>query len=292
MTTSVLSQPDIAVRKDMDFGLDESVPKHYHSNDAFKTRILDGMQLGFPEGERFFIQSVRAFRDQIKDPELLHAVKEFTQQEAQHGIAHTKFNDLMAFHGAPMDRIIKEHTALLYKDHENVSAEFKLAITAACEHFTALLGESFFTKAEVTEGIDPRMRALFAWHAIEEMEHRSVAFDVMQKVAKVGYFKRCAAMVIATYKTMAMMFRFANQLLESDGYSWWQRRMMFVKNFGWMYGRKGILSSFTPALLLYFKPGFHPEDIPVIHNYPAWVEVYNATGDPRKACDALVAAAH
>lgn len=286
------TQPEMETRKALDFGLDETLPKHWHSGDAFKTRLLDGLQLGFPEGERYFISSVRVYRDQIKDEKLLHDVKEFTQQEAQHGIAHTHFNNVLASQGMPMDRILAEHKEKIRSDEEKYSDEFNLALTAAYEHFTALLADAFFTKKEVTAGIDHRMKSLFAWHAIEEMEHRSVAFNVMKNVAKVGYWKRCGAMIVATYTITGTMMKFANQLLEADGYSKWQRRKLFFKNLGWMYGPKGILSAFTPALLQYFLPNFHPEDIPVIHNYDDWVATYNETGDARQACDALIAAAY
>lgn len=102
------TQPEIEARKDIDFGLDENIPKYWHSNDPFKTRIHDALQSTFPEGERYFISSVRAFRDKITDPQLIHEVKEFTVQEAQHGIAHTKYNNLLERQGMPMERLLAE----------------------------------------------------------------------------------------------------------------------------------------------------------------------------------------
>ncbi len=285
-------QPNIEARKDIDFGLDADFPKYWNGNDPFKTRVMDALQLSFPDGERYFISSVRAFRDRITDPKLQRDVKEFTMQEAQHGIAHTKFNDLLAAQGMPMETILNELKEYIKRDQSKYSDEFNLALTAAYEHFTALLAETFFSRKEVTVDIHPKMRALLAWHAIEEMEHRSVAFNVMKTVAKVGYIKRCAAMVIATRHTTKVMFDYADVLLKTDGYNWFQRRMMFIKNLNWMYGRKGVLSSMLPKLLMYFKPSFHPEDIPVIHNYGEWVRVYDSTGNPHEACDALLAAAY
>jgi len=291
MTTT--NQPEIEARKDIDFGLDGDLPKYWHSNDAFKTRLHDALQCTFPEGERYFISSVRAFRDRITDPKLMHEVKEFTVQEAQHGIAHTKYNNLLAAQGMPMERLLRQHKEKTKRDEQNWSPEYNLAITAAAEHFTALLADTYFSKKETTAGMHPKMKALFAWHAIEEMEHRSVAFNVMKDVAKVGYWKRAMAMLHATWIISSFMFGFANQMLKADGFSRWQRAAMFVKNIPWMYGpRKGILSSFTPNLLRYFKPSFHPEDIPVVHNYGQWVEVYDKTGNPHQACDAMIAAAY
>jgi predicted metal-dependent hydrolase len=287
------SQPDMEVREKLDFGLDETIPRYWLDGDPFKTRLLDGMQVTFPDGERYFISAVRAFKNKITDPKQLEDVKAFTRQEAQHGIAHTLYNNLLRKQGLPVDEIIAEHKEKLNNGYlKELSPEYNVALTAAFEHFTALMAEAFFSKKEVTEGFDPRMKSLFAWHAIEEMEHRSVAFDVMQKVANVGYFTRCRAMVFGTYETMRVMFTSTDKLLKADGFSKWERRKMFLKNLPWMYGRKGVFSAFTVPLLAYFKPGFHPEKIPVVHNYPAWVKEYDKSGDPEKACNALLAAAH
>lgn len=286
-------QPEMDVREKLDFGLDNTIPKYWLDGNPFRTRLLDGMQVTFPDGERYFISTVRAFRDKIEDPKQLADVKAFTRQEAQHGIAHTFYNKLLKDQGMPVDDIIREHKIKLNDGYlKELSADYNVALTAAFEHFTALMAEAFFSRKEVTKGFDPRMKALFAWHAIEEMEHRSVAFDVMQKVAKVGYYTRCKAMVYGTFDTMRVMLSSADKLLEADGFSKWERRKMFIENLPWMYGRKGVFSAFTKPLLAYFKPGFHPEKIPVVHNYPAWVKAFDETGDPAKACDALLAAAH
>ena len=286
-------QPEMEVREKLDFGLDETIPKFWLDGCPFKTRVMDAMQIGFPEGERYFITSVRAFRDQIKDKKQLDDVKAFTRQEAQHGIAHTKYNELMKKQGMPIDQILADQKDMINKKYlAKFSDKFNLALTAGFEHFTALMADAFFSKKETVKGFDPRMKALFAWHAIEEMEHRSVAFDVMQNVAKVGYLTRSWAMIYGTWETIKMTTRITNELLKADGFSKLERLNLFRKNVGWMYGRNGVFSSFLIPLLAYMKPNFHPEDIPVVHNYPAWLKVYEKTGSPAKACDAMIAAAH
>jgi predicted metal-dependent hydrolase len=172
------------------------------------------------------------------------------------------------------------------------SQEFNLALTGAFEHFTALLAEGFFSRKQVMEGADPRVKALFAWHAIEEMEHKAVVFNVMTTVAKVGYFKRSAAMIYATLEMTFETYRSTDVLLKADGFSWLERKRMFFAHLPWMYGRNGVFSSFSGMILAYLKPGFHPDDIPVVHNYPDWIQAYERTGDPGQACDALIAAAY
>lgn len=288
-----ISDPDrIIPRENIDFGLDASIPRYWYANDPYKTRVMDGMQLYFPEGERYFITSVRPFREQISDPILAKHVKDFTRQEGQHGIAHTHFNQLLRDQGMPVDEMLA-----MQKKRNNFwltrfSQEFNLALTGAFEHFTALLAEGFFSRKQVMEGADPRVKALFAWHAIEEMEHKAVVFNVMTTVAKVGYLKRSAAMIYATLEMTFETYRSTDVLLKADGFSWLERKRMFVAHLPWMYGRNGVFSSFSGMILAYLKPGFHPDDIPVVHNYPDWIQAYERTGDPGQACDALIAAAY
>ena len=86
----------IVPRENIDFGLDASIPRYWYDNDPYKTRVMDGMQLYFPDGERYFITSVRPYRERITDPVLARHVKDFIRQEGQHGIAHTRFNQLLA----------------------------------------------------------------------------------------------------------------------------------------------------------------------------------------------------
>ncbi len=288
-----ISDPDrIIPRENIDFGLDASIPRYWYANDPYKTRVMDGMQLYFPEGERYFITSVRPFREQISDPILAKHVKDFTRQEGQHGIAHTHFNQLLRDQGMPVDEMLA-----MQKKRNNFwltrfSQEFNLALTGAFEHFTALLAEGFFSRKQVMDGADPRVKALFAWHAIEEMEHKAVVFNVMTTVAKVGYLKRSAAMIYATLEMTFETYRSTDVLLKADGFSWLERKRMFFAHLPWMYGRNGVFSSFSGMILAYLKPGFHPDDIPVVHNYPDWIQAYERTGDPGQACDALIAAAY
>ncbi|MDL5452834.1 metal-dependent hydrolase, partial [Escherichia coli] len=81
----------ITVRTGLDFGLSaDDIPKYWMAGDPYRTRVMDAIQASFPDGERYFISSVRAFRNRIQDPELLQAVKDFTMQEGQHGQVHTE----------------------------------------------------------------------------------------------------------------------------------------------------------------------------------------------------------
>lgn len=288
MTTHI--QHPIVPRERLDFGLDGDIPRYWLDGDVFKTRFFDAMSTFFPEGERFFITCVRDFKDQITDPHLLKEVKDFTRQEGQHGMVHRQFNDRLKEQGVRMDRIEALTVFWLFKVLRTVfSRKTTLAITAAFEHMTALMAHGF-EEAKVLERADPRIRAMYTWHAIEEVEHKAVAFDVMQKVAKVGYFRRVLALIVTTLFFPIGTFMVINRMLKVDGFGPFKRLGMMLKGAWWMYKPGGLYMPILGHFMAYFKPGFHPWQIGQMGGYDAWLDTFERTGDPVAAGNAALAA--
>jgi len=285
-----LYKEDIVVRENLDFGLrGDDIPRFWMNGNPLRTRLFDAVQATFPDGERYFIKSVRDFRDRIEDQKLLKEVRDFMRQEGQHGMVHTEYNHRLDRQGIRSEAFTRHTKKMEEVRRQRYSAEYNLALTAAFEHFTAMMADLFFAEKSMLAGADERVRAMFAWHAIEEMEHKAVAFDVMQKVAKVGYFKRCVAMTHATasftlYTVISPWF-----MLRMDGYSPSEAMRLYVENTPWMFGK--VLARLLPMIAKYYRPGFHPTDIPSVHNYNQWVEQYAQDQDPIAAGEAMYAAA-
>jgi uncharacterized protein len=160
------------------------LPKHFAADgDLIASHIAAALSAVFPDGEDFFVRSVRNYRDRITDPELKRQVAGFIGQEAMHGREHRMLNERLAELGYPtktFERITKKGLALRERFLPQAS---NLAATAALEHFTATLAELVLSDQETRDlfGHD-EVRNLFLWHALEESEHKAVAFDVYKAV--------------------------------------------------------------------------------------------------------------
>jgi predicted metal-dependent hydrolase len=165
------------------FTFPEGTPRHFMDGDPVMSHVIAVLSSFFPEGEDFFVRSVRHYRDRLTDPELKKQVAGFIGQEAIHGREHRELNRQLQSLGYPtwvIDRLTKAGLRLLHlapKPHQ-------LAVTAALEHYTATLAELLMGEERARERLtDPEIRNLFMWHAMEESEHKSVAFDVFQAVS-------------------------------------------------------------------------------------------------------------
>src|SRR3954453_22859773 len=160
------------------------LPKYFAADgDIVMSHVLTVLSSTFPEGEKFFVRSVAAARDDITDPRLLADVDGFIGQEEMHGREHQVLNDRLAEYGYPT-RGISRYVQGLYWVRERIqSKKVNLAFTAALEHYTATLAELLLTDEEARRAVGrPGARDILTWHALEESEHKAVAFDVYKAV--------------------------------------------------------------------------------------------------------------
>ena len=162
----------------------QTLPKHFAADDdLILSHLAASLSAVFPDGEDFFVRSVRNFRDQITDPELKRQVAGFIGQEAMHGREHRAFNDRLDELGYPTKRFERLTKKGLAIRERVVTPAGNLAATAALEHFTATLAELVLSNEEV-QGLfgHDEVRNLFLWHALEESEHKAEAVDVYKAV--------------------------------------------------------------------------------------------------------------
>ena len=235
------------------------LPRHFAADgDLVTSHLLAALSGLFPDGEDFFVRSVRRFRDQIEDPALKKQTNGFIGQEAMHGREHRELNDRLAELGYPtkqIERFTKKGLAL----RERLLSGFSnLAATAALEHFTATLAELVMTSEDTRRRIgDPAVRDLFLWHALEESEHKAVAFDVYRAV---GGSERTR---VITMKFLR--FGFIGGLCVQVALSVLRdptayRRGVLVRSLRNVLSSELVSKEMWRRLKDYDRPDFHPED--------------------------------
>jgi predicted metal-dependent hydrolase len=249
------------VRRNLEFHLPKERIGDWHSGGAHITHFFNALSIFFPDGERFFIDSVRHYRDRIEDPALKESVRGFIGQEAMHGREHEEYNQALVDKGLPADRygrIVVRLLRFLTRFTPKIS---QLAGTIALEHLTAILANIVLSEPRILQNAEPRFAALWKWHALEETEHKAVAYDVYQKViggGVIGYIRRCFALLMATFIFWVLVIPFHIGLVRKEGQLFNLRGWLRVSNFLW--GSPGVLRRMIPDWLDYFKPGFHPWD--------------------------------
>ncbi|MFC3966361.1 metal-dependent hydrolase [Nocardia jiangsuensis] len=160
-----------------------TLDRHYVDGDLVMSHVIANLSATFPEGEDFFVRSVRRFAGEITDSELESQVQGFIGQEVTHGRAHRALNERLHQMGYPTRRGERTTRRILTRYERFLSPLTCLAITAALEHFTAVFAETLLgdERAQALLG-STEVRSMLLWHAIEESEHRSVAFDVYRAV--------------------------------------------------------------------------------------------------------------
>ncbi|MEC7376065.1 MAG: metal-dependent hydrolase [Pseudomonadota bacterium] len=240
----------------MGFEFGEQVPQYWLDNSYFLSHMMNSLSVLFPQGEQFFVDSVRAYRDQISDPKLKAEVRGFIGQEAMHSLEHVAMNQHVRDQGMPVEELEK-HLEVVLGIAKKLPKRHQLAITCALEHMTAMMADMLLARSDVREDMDESMRPLWVWHAIEETEHKAVTYDVFQQVggtyaerAFYQMFSTAALGVMASYFTGRMMLNDRkNFSLKDSARGLWR-----------MWGRNGTFYSLIPTWLEYFKPGFHPWD--------------------------------
>lgn len=234
-----------------------AVTGNWYAGKRFHSRMGDALSLTFPEGEAFFVESVRHFQGQLEDPALVEAVQAFVAQEAAHGRAHRSFNRALEEGGLPVAAELQAELRALFNTVRRVlSPKSQLAVTCGLEHFTALMAEQLIGDREHREALAPEVRPLWLWHALEETEHKSVAFDVYRAVGG-GYLRRALIMVLTTLFFFRVTDRFRRRLQAVDGPLSGRELLEAVDH---VWGRRGLMRRLIPGYLAYFRPSFHPTD--------------------------------
>lgn len=240
------------VPRDLDVDFTD-VPRKWCADNAAATGISNGVNLLFPAGERFFVRSVKHYQSRIDDPQLRADIKGFFGQEGRHAREHDRLNEILRQQGYQIDEFLEQYEKISRWIEDRASPQVRLAVTAAAEHFTAILAEGAFEQG-ILDGCDERMQQLLGWHAAEELEHKSVAFDVLQQVDG-RYRTRVIGLALATVLLGGFWFWAATVLLKQDGLTW----RSAIKSLRTLPRQNPIIRRvFVRGIKMYLKRDFHP----------------------------------
>jgi uncharacterized protein len=229
--------------------------RFWFGGSPLKSNWMNALSTTFPHAERFFIETVKHYQEQITDPVLAEQVKGFIGQEAAHRKEHDRFNELLRKQGYPVSRVERRVEKLFNWVRKNPDPEIKLALTCALEHFTTILCTEVLKSPVFNEPMKGEYKRLWCWHCLEEIEHKTVAFDVYQSIGG-SYRKRLIEMVHASVIlwlvliTTMMSYQHHDKRLFNLR-DWWE---MLTWGLIW----PGLLIRLVPNYFRYYKKNYHP----------------------------------
>ena len=241
-------------RMDYEF---QRMQKYWCNDDPIFTHYFTGLSTLFPEGEAYFVRSVRSFRKQIENPELDRDIGAFIGQEAMHSKEHHAFHQSAKQYNLDPESLEKITGIALKTIEKYFPKKWNLLLTLGIEHYTAVLVS--YMMSDVNKMItDDTIRNLWLWHSIEETEHKAVVFDLYQEIYGNKLNAYIPRVLIYTFGLVLV-----TMLTHISHISLIKRDKQLFNLKSWksflMFGTKSY-SIFIPKLLEFYRFDFHPND--------------------------------
>jgi predicted metal-dependent hydrolase len=257
---------------------DQGFERNWNGGNAAATHAFNALSFLFPEGEQFFVEVARevaATLDLTGNPGLREAVQAFITQESAHTYQHTCYNEILEAQGFKnvTDGYVR---ALRELSRRRLSSLTRVAVVAAYEHYTAVLGNFILSNPQVIERAPPAMALVWGWHSVEETEHKAVCFDLYQ-AAGGGWVRRVLAFLYVTLNFQLMFSRLYLSLLWRDGCLKPGRALKTAgQALQFFFGRAGVGWYVLRDGLRYLGPGFHPWNQENREKMQSWLAAHRA----------------
>jgi len=237
--------------------LKKPFPARWNGGNAFRSAIFNAFSMSFPVGEQYYMYAVRKglrILPEHKQFKYFDVVKNFVGQEAAHSKIHKAFNDNLKNLG--YKNLHEENASKRLKKFNIKSAIEGLAFTAANEHISIINSMYLLEHLEFIEGSEERLKSMWLWHCAEEIEHRSVAFDLYRDAG--GTEK----MRVDMYKKVTYFF--LKGIIEQTLYNLWKDKQLFKWN-TWktayisLFSETGIVTCNFRRWKIYMSPNFDPK---------------------------------
>jgi len=244
--------------RDRRFGRALAQKRWWLGGDPIGSAYHNALSITFPRGEAFFVESVKAFREGA-NPKLTAEIRSFITQEVMHSREHVSFNKRVTDAGYKIDHLEKvvADSLELTKNRPQI---LNLAVTMALEHYTAMMAHQMLRDPKAFAGADPELSNMWKWHAIEEIEHKGVAYDTwLHATRDWSRWKRWKVktimMLIVTKNFWTKRWEGTLDLLAQDGITGWKAKARLA---WYLVGNPGPVRRLALPWLAFFMPGFHP----------------------------------
>lgn len=244
--------------RDRRFGRGLKQNRWWLAGDPIATAFYNALSVTFPKGEAFFIEAVKAFREGAPE-KLDREIRAFVQQEVMHSREHVAFNKRVVDAGYDISRLEAQvdNTMKIIRERPMI---INLAATMALEHYTAIMAQQMLTDPNAFAGADAEQVNLWKWHAIEEIEHKGVAFDTWRHATRDWSRARrwrvkSIMMLLVTLNFWKHRYEGVLDLLAQDGIKGWKAHRGLI---WFLIGKPGVLRKLFIPWATYFLPGFHP----------------------------------
>lgn len=246
------------IRRNLKFALPTDKALDWNKDGLHVSQFFNTLSIFFPAGERFFIQSVRNYRDEITGEQLKEQISAFIGQEGFHTREHEAYNEALKASGMPIEQL-DQVVVFILDIAKRFPRAYQLAITVSLEHLTAVMGDMLLENKFLLDGAEEHYAAIWSWHAIEETEHKAVCFDAYEQVVGTGpaaYAMRTSSFIIANLVFWSVVLPFYVTMLSRSGGVASPKGWFKVTNL--LLGTTGIMRRKIPDWLDYFRPSFHP----------------------------------
>ena len=266
------------------FKIGKGIPRYWNHACPVQTHLFNAISILTPVFERLAIASVLPYRYFSLSKELQAQLNAFIGQESAHGSEFIRFNHLLRLQGYDIKSVERKNLSQFKWLVGIFSPKMHLSFTLAAEHITAIISDVILREPNWLSHADKEVAALWRWHAIEEIEHKSVAFDVFKSIGGT-YFERIGGMLLMSAITFYLLSRNFLMLMKKDklhlNVNTWK------KVFSLFWGKQGISWRLMSPLFHYFRPSFHPSNINNVALIQAWKMAFSVDQNPEKIVEIL-----
>ena len=251
------------------------MPNHWWQGNRFLNHFFNSLSLLLPVGEPFFVKSMKLHQKSIQCQSLKKNVALFIYQETRHHQEHDLwFNNFLKENGYSVNKFIYPFKTFMELGNSHLSPSFALALTVASEQLTTILSRLVLKNEAWLEGASFEFKKIWYYHALEELEHKSVAFDLYDEVKGPNWLR--------LYSFVQVCFVFCFFIIQLMAcFLWVDKKNLSFKALSELGSFCRLLLSAVPSFLsscyAYFKPSFHPnneDDTELLNLYKKKVKAF------------------